>query len=74
MSSEEPAKMLANKQLQMVGKDGKTYGHITPHARITLLDYACCDILIPDKIPPPQNHYKVNLAQTIGGVNLALCD
>ena len=58
----------------MGDKDRKKYGHMTLHVRMTLLNYTRCDSLIPDEIPPPQIHYKVNLSQIIGGVNLALCD
>ena len=66
--------MLANEQLRMVDKDGKKYGHMTLHARMAVLNYARCDTLIPESIPLPEIYYKVNLSQTIGGVNLALCD
>ena len=38
------------------------------------LNYTRCDTLIPPIIEAPAIHYKVNLAQTIGGINLALCD
>ena len=47
---------------------------MTLHARMTVLYYACCDTLILELIPSPEIHYKVKLSQTIGGVNLALCD
>ena len=74
MSLGAPAKMLANEQMHLVIPDGKTFGHITLHAKVVLLNYARCDTLIPKLIPSPVIHYKVNLAQTIGGVNLALCN
>ena len=38
------------------------------------LNYARCDTLIPVIVQAPEIHYKVNLTQTIGGINLALCD
>ena len=41
---------------------------------MTVIKYARFDTLIPEKLPPLEIHYKVNLSQTIGGVNLALCD
>ena len=74
MSSGAPAKLLANEQLKLVDKDGKTYGHMTFRASMAVLTYALCDTLIPDLIPLSDIHYKVNLAQMIGGVNLGLCD
>ena len=63
-----------NEQMRLVRPDGKTYRHITLHARMVVLHYARCDTLIPESIPSPEIHYKVNLSQTIGGMNLALCD
>ena len=60
--------------MRLVRPDGKTYGHITLHAKMALLHYTCCDTLIPESFPSPDIHYKVNLSQTIGGMNLALCD
>ena len=48
MSLEAPAKILANKQMRLVRPYGKTYGHITLHARMALLHYACGDTLIPE--------------------------
>ena len=68
------AKLLANEQRRLVRPDGKTYGHMILHAKIAVLHYAHCDTLIPELIPSPEIHYKVNLSQTIGGVNSALCD
>ena len=47
---------------------------MTLRARMAVLHYARCDTLTPEFIPSPEIHYKVNLSQTIGGVNLALCD
>ena len=58
----------------MADKDGKTYGHMTFRATMAVLNYARYDTPIPDLIPLPDIHYKVNLAQMIGGVNLALYD
>ena len=60
--------------MRLVKPDGKTFGHITLHARMALLNYARCDTLIPELVPSPEIHYKVNLTQKIGGVNFALCD
>ena len=60
--------------MRLIRPDGKTYGHMTLHARIAILYYACCDTLIPESVPSPEIHYKVNLSQTIGGVNLFLCN
>ena len=74
MSSGAPAKMLVNEHLCVVRPNGKTYGHMTFHATMTLLNYARCDTLIPDDIQTPTIHYKVNLLHTIGGSNLARCD
>ena len=74
MSSGAPAKLLANEQMKVVDKDGKTYGHMTFRATMAVLNYAQCDTLMPELVPSPDIHYKVNLAQTIGGVNLALCE
>ena len=74
MSSGAPAKLLANQQMTVLDKDGRTFGHTTFRASMAVLNYARCDALIPDLLPPSEIHYKVNLAQTIGGVNLALCN
>ena len=62
MSLGVPAKLLVNKQLKLVDKDGKTYGHITFLATIAVLNYARCDTLLPELVPLPEIHYKVNLA------------
>ena len=70
MSAGAPAKILANQHMRIVKPDDNTYGHMTFHAIMAVLNYACCDSLIPDKIPSPEIHYKVNLSQKIGGVNL----
>ena len=73
MNSGAPAKLLANKRLRLVDTDGKTYGHMTFRATMAVLNYVRCDTLIPELIPSPDIHYKVNLAQTVvGGVILAL--
>ena len=75
MSSGAPAKLLANEQLTLVDKKGNTYGHMTFRScTMAQLNYTRCDTLIPAPIEAPAIHYKVNLAQTIGGINLALCD
>ena len=74
MNSGAPAKMLANEQMHIMRPVGKTYGHMTFHATMVVLKYARCDTIIPNGIPSPEIHYKVNLSQTIGGVNLALYD
>ena len=75
MSSGAPAKLLANEQLTLVDKKGNTYGHMTFRScTMAQLNYTRCDTLIPTLIEAPAIHYKVNLAQTIGGINLALCD
>ena len=47
---------------------------MTFHGMMALINYAWCDSLIPEEILLPEIHYKVNLSQTIGGVNLALCN
>ena len=44
---------------------------MTLHASIAILNYSRYDTLIPEGT---DINYKVNLLQTIGGVNLALCD
>ena len=72
MSAAAPAKILTNQQIRIVKPDGNTYGHMTFHSIMALVNYAWCDILIPEDIPSPGIYYKVNLSQTIGGVNLAL--
>ena len=74
MSSGAPAKLLANEQLTLVDKKGDTYVHMTFRSSMAQLDYTRCDSLIPALIQAPAIHYKVNLAQTVGGINLALCD
>ena len=74
MSSGALAKLLANQQMALINKDGRTYGHMTFCASMALLNYAWCDTLIPDLIPLCDIHYKANLAQTVGGVNLLLCE
>ena len=72
MSSGALAKLLVDKQLRMVDKDDKIYGHMTFCATMAVLNYARCNTLMPELIPSPDIHYKANLAQIIGGVNLAL--
>ena len=67
-------KMLANQQMRLVRPDGNTHGYMTLHASIVVLSYSRCDTPIPNEIPSQVIHYKANLSQTIGGVNLALCD
>ena len=74
MSSGAPAKMLANKQLHVVCSNGKTYDHMTFHASMAVLNYDRYDTLTPEPIPSLDIHCKVNMSQTISGVNLALCD
>ena len=74
MSSGAPAKLLANQQLTVLTTDGKTFGHVTFRASMAVMNYARYDSLISSPLPSSEIHYKVNLAQTIGGVNLALCD
>ena len=74
MSSGAPAKLLANEQLKLIDKNGNTYGHMTFRSTMAGLNYARCDALLPALVHASDIHYKVNLAQTIGGVNLALCD
>ena len=66
--------MLANEQLHMVNKDGEMFEHMTVHARMAIWNYIWCDSSLPKEILTPEIHYKVNLSQTIGGVNLVLCD
>ena len=74
MSSGAPAKLLANEQLTLIDKSGNTYGHMTFRSYMAQLNYSRCDALIPPIAPTLEIHYKMNLAQTIGGVNLALCN
>ena len=47
---------------------------MTSYTTMVVLNYARSDTLIPEEIPAPEIHYKVNLLQTIGCANLALCD
>ena len=75
MLSSAPTKMLANKQMRQANNDGKTYGHVTLHARMAIMNCNCLDSLLPKDIPVPQINSNVNLSNTvIGGVTLALCD
>ena len=76
MSAGAPAKMLANKQLKVMNSDGTTHSYLTLKATMVVVIYARCDMLIPPELVIATNdvHYKVNLSQTIGGINLALCD
>ena len=46
----------------------------TFNVSIAIANYARCDSLITDNVLKPSIHSKVNLSQTIGGINLALCD
>ena len=61
MSSGAPAKMLANKQMFVAHPDCKTYGRMTFHAIMAIVNYARFDILIPEKIPPPEIHLQGKL-------------
>ena len=76
MSSGAPAKMLANRQLRVMNEDNTIHSFMTLNAMMAKVDYTRFDSLINSKsvIPTPDIHYKVNLAQTIGGTNLALCN
>ena len=76
MSSGAPAKVLANKQLRVLNADGTAYRFMTLNVLMAVVNYARCDILIPPDLVLVINdvHYKANLSQTIGGINLALCD
>ena len=47
---------------------------MTFRSSMAKLNYTRCDTLIPAIVQAQEIHYKVNLAQTIGGINLALCD
>ena len=60
--------------MRLLRPEGKTHGYMTLHASMTVLNYSLCDTLIPNKNPSHDIHYKVNLSQTIGGVNFVLCD
>ena len=76
MSSGAPAKMLTNRQLRVLNKDNTIHSFMTLNAKMAKIEYARFDSLINSKsaISTPDVHYKVNLAQTIGGANLALCN
>ena len=74
MSSGALAKMLANQHMHLVRPDRKTHDYMPLHASMALLNYSRCDPLILEELAPHDIHYKINLSQTIGGVNLALCD
>ena len=76
MSAGAPAKMLANKQLIVKNTDGTTHSYMTLKAMMAVVNYARCDALVSQDLPSVDDniHYKVNLAQTVGGANLALCD
>ena len=65
MSSEAPAKMLANQQMQLVRPSGSTHSFMTLNASMAVADYARCDLLIPEETSNAKIHYKVNLSQTI---------
>ena len=49
---------------------------MTLNALMSVINYARCDGLIPPEpvLVTHDVHYKVNLSQTIGGANLALCN
>ena len=74
MSSGAPAKLLANQQLTVLTTVGKSFGHMTFRASMAVMNYARCDSLIFSPLPSSDILYRVNLAQTIVGVNLALCN
>ena len=60
---------------RLVRPDGKTYGHMTFHATIAVMNYAQFNSLLTKDIPSPEINCNVNLSNTvIGGVNLVLCD
>ena len=73
MSSGAPAQLLANQQMRLVRSDGTIHSYMTLNASMAVMNYSRCNSLIPDEPAPPDTHYKVNLAQTIGGINLTLC-
>ena len=74
MSAGAPAKMIANQQMCLTCNDRTTHSFLTLNATMAVVNYSQCDDLIPDKPVSTNIHHKVNLSQTIGGVNLALCD
>ena len=76
MSSGAPAKILANRQLRVLNEDNTIHSSMILNASMANVDYARFDSLINSKsvISTSDVHNKVNLAQTIGGANLALCD
>ena len=46
MNAAAPAKILANQQMRIVKPDGTTYGHMTFHDMVALINYARCDSLL----------------------------
>ena len=44
------------------------------NASMVVINSSLCDELMPDEPATPDTHYKVSLAHTIGGINLALYD
>ena len=75
MSSGAPAKMLANRQLRVMNEDDTIHSYMTLNVTMAKIEYARFDLLINSKSnnsKPNDVHYKVNLAQTVGGANLAL--
>ena len=91
-SSEMPAgavqKIMISKQLKVMNGD-KVIAYLTYSANMTNIDYSRCDILVSDKEPVKNVHYKVNLLyseeleyrtnlskrdRVIGGKHIALAD
>ena len=60
--------------MQLVRPDGSTHNFMTVNASMEVVNYSRYDALIPKELANIDIHYKVNLSQTIGGVNLILCD
>ena len=56
------AKIMTNKQQQVVDDDNNITGYLTYSARMTNIDYFCCDSLLPEEQPAKEIHNKVNLS------------
>ena len=55
------AKIMTNKQQQVVDDNNNVTGYLIYSAMMTTIDYSCCDSLVPEEEPIKEIHYKVNL-------------
>ena len=60
--SGEIAKVMANKQLQVLDDDNNVSKYLTYSTKTRKINYPRCDSLVPEEEPVKKMHYKVNLS------------